>query len=126
MNLQKIVKFLDDEGYGIMGEDLFRDNMPDGVNNGLAVFTMSPVLIHPYLGIGQGSFQIVGRGEDQDELHDRMKSVAGAFGGGKGLELGDIKFHYIRAEHEPLMFPRSESDLVEASVSFAFSFNQQT
>lgn len=125
MNLQAIVKYLDDEGFGIMGQDLFRDNLPDGIYEGLAVFSITPVPIHPYLGISHGIFQIVGRGTDQDALHIRMKSVSDAFKGGRGLVLDDMKFFFIRPEHEPMFFPRSESDLIEASVSFEFSYIQQ-
>ena len=126
MNLQPIVKFLDDEGFGVMGEDLFRDFMPHEIDKGLMIFIMSPVPIDPYLGTSKGSFQIVGRGNDQDELQERMEGVQNAFGEGRGLVLGSMEFDFIIPQHEPLVFPRTEGDLIEASVSFAFSYHQQT
>lgn len=125
MDLQAIAKYLDDEGYGVMGETLFYDHLPYDVS-GLAVYSMTPVEIDPYLKTRKGSFQIVGRDVDQDVLRQRMNSVSSAFGDARGLILGDMVFRYIHPEHEPLVFPRSDSDQVEASVSFAFSYLQQT
>ena len=126
MNLQAIVKYLDDEGFGVMGETLFRDFMPHAIDEGVMVFNMTPVPVDPYLGISKGSFQIVGRGNDQDLSQEKMEGVKNAFRGGRGMLLDDMKFDYIQPEHEPFVFPRTEGDLIEASVSFAFSYHQQT
>lgn len=126
MNLEPVLQYLSQEGHGDPGVDLFREFLPHDIERGIVLLSMNPVPIHPYLETRRGSFQIIGRDRDLDRLREKMESVSGAFAGGSGLVLGDMNFHFIIPEYEPLMFPRTESGIQEASVSFAFSFIQQT
>lgn len=126
MNTKPLLDFLVDEGHGTPGIDLFRDFLPSDIERGVVILSMTPTPINPYHTARTGEFQIVGRDTDSDRLLEKMEGVSNAFTNRSGLTLGNMKFHFIKPEHEPLMFPKTEADVQEASVSFAFSYIQQT
>lgn len=122
MNLQPILEHLQAQGLGEIGKTLFRHKMPHEVPAGLLLASQTPIQIHPYLeAVRKGSFQVIARGATEDEVEQRLNQVSEILSV-QGLVLGGMRFFYIRPEHEPLIFPRSESDFVEASVDFAFVY----
>lgn len=126
MNLHTILKYFEDEGVGEIAVNLFRDHIPDDVKKAIGIFCMAPTPIDPYTTVVKGSFQVVVRDTTSESLNLNTKKVIEVFRGGKGLTLADMKFFFIRPEHEPLSFPRSDSSYLEATVSFEFSYIRQT
>lgn len=123
MNLQPIVDKLQTESLGTPGVDLFREQMPHQVVKGMLVTQQMPVERNPYApGYRKGSFQVIVRDAVYDDARTTANSVIDAITG-DGITLGDMKFRFIRARHDPLLFPRSDGDLVEASVNFDFVYS---
>ena len=122
MNLAPIVELLEAENFGTIGKDLFRNFMPHDVREGLLVTIQMPVEIDRYLNYCKGSFQVVARGTDWESPRLVMVDVSKVLCG-EGLSLGDMYFYFMRPRHEPLIFPKSEGDLIEASVNFDFIYS---
>lgn len=122
MDLTPLVQHLENEGLGTIGQDLFRNNMPASVNEGLVVVTQMPIIIDSYLGTCKGSFQIIARASDYDTPRLKMTEVMIAMNG-QGAIHGDMLFHFIKARNEPMIFPKSEGDQIEASVNFDFVYS---
>ncbi len=121
MDLMPIVQYLEHEGLGTIGKDLFRNHMPAQVDEGLLVTCQMPIVIDRYIGVCRGSFQVIARSPDWERPRLKMIEVTNVLNG-QGMILGNMLFHYIKPRHEPMLFPKSESDLVEASVNFDFVF----
>lgn len=126
MNLHTMLRYFEDQGIGVIGQDLFREHLPKEVKSGVAIYCMSPTPIDAYTKVVKGSFQAVVRSANHQELSEKSNLVINVFRGGNGLVLADMKFFFIRPEHEPLSFPRSDSSYLEATISFEFSYIRQT
>jgi len=122
MDLEPLIDYLERENLGTPGVDLFRHFMPSEVEEGILVTVRTAINIDRYLGYCEGDFQVIARGKDYDQPRLFMVEVMKAFNQ-QGLTLGDMYFHYILPKHEPLLFPKAESDLKEVSVNFEFKFS---
>lgn len=124
MNLLDVVAFMRQKGLGEPGRDLFAYAMPGTVENGLLVTSQVPVARHPYVKrLIRGEFQVIARGAEHESLIARLESVSDALTV-QGVTMGKMNFRFIRAVNVPLVFPRAESRLLEASVNFEFAFIQ--
>lgn len=126
MDLIVLANHLQSQGFGTTGVDLFAYAMPDGISRGLLVTSQMPIYRHQYANeLYRGEFQVVARGSDHDEIRSRLGSVADALNA-RGVVLGDMNFRFIFPKHAPLVFPRADSQLLEASVNFEFAYTQQS
>jgi len=120
--LEPIIDYLETQGIGLKGKDLFRESMPSTVSRGLLLLAMDPVQIDSYLGgMRRGTFQIVARSITHDDArslaYNAMQAIDEA-----GLVLNGMKFLSLWPVNEPLLFPQSEGDLIEASVYYNFVY----
>lgn len=124
MNLLDVVTYMQQMGLGSLGRDLFAYSMPSTVNEGLLVTSQVPISRNEYaLSLHRGEFQVIARGADHQKLVDRLDRVSSALTI-QGVVMGKMHFRFIRPLNAPLVFPRAESRLLEASVNFKFAFTQ--
>lgn len=124
MNLSSMVEFLQQKGLGVPGQNLFAYAMPDSIAQGLLLTAQMPIQRDMYvLELYRGEFQVIARGSTHDELIARLNSVSDTLTL-QGDVIGTMHFRFIVPMHAPLVFPRAESRLLEASVNFKFAFTQ--
>lgn len=96
-----------------------------------AVFVASALGVDPEIPkMYRGSFQLVVRGRDISSTQSIAKKISDALDYNERISKGlapDIGVHpyvvkYIRPRHLPLLYPRSDGDLYEASVNFDICF----
>jgi hypothetical protein len=102
------------------GVNLFHSHMPAQITDGTLILTRVPIYPDAYNGMRKGTFQVIVRGTDLVAAHDKASAIAKALRG-EGAVAGDVKFLFIFPENEPLVFPRTEGSLFEASVNFQFA-----
>lgn len=121
MNLEPIVNYLAANGIGRKGNTLFAYNLPN-VDFGILVIAKSPVMINPYQKSRKsGQFQLVVRGRQAREVL-RPAEQAVKLLDGEGIVMGDMRFLVLKPVHEPLLYPRSDGNMLEASVNFSFEY----
>ncbi len=124
MNLLDVVEFMRQKGLGVPGRSLFAYAMPDSIAEGLLVTSQVPIARNPYAHqLFRGEFQVIARGAEHQKLITRLESVSDALTV-QGVKMGDMSFRFIFPMNAPLVFPRAESRLLEASVNFQFAFIQ--
>jgi hypothetical protein len=125
MDLEAIAIKLEVDGLGTRGVDLFYDNMPVAVTRGLLITAQMPIKRNLYVpSMRTGAFQVISRQLDDVDYVDPALILESAIASlsGQGVTIGSMNFRYIRAESDPFVFPRSDGDIIEASVNFDFLF----
>lgn len=117
--LQAITNFIQAQGLGTPGVDLFYGHMPAEVDAGSVVLARVMIDIDPYTGINKGTFQVVSRAMKGDQAYDRAAAIKKVLRL-EGAELGGVSFKFIHPKHEPLVFPRTDGGQYEASVNYQF------
>ncbi len=124
MNLFVVADHLTAEGLGVPGKTLFVHHMPSKITQGLLVTQQSMDKRNPYAtAYVHAAFEITARDVSIENVEATMNSVSDAMTS-NGLELDGHYFHYIRPVNTPLVYPVSESDLMEASVLFDTRFTR--
>lgn len=119
---EAIVSMIQTAGLGTVGVSLFHSHMPAQVLNGVLVMTRVPIANDPYSGLRKGPFQVVVRSQDLEEAHNKASQIMKALTT-DGVTVGEVSFLFIKPAHEPLVFPRTEGSLFEASVNYNFAAN---
>lgn len=117
-----LVQRIAEAGLGIPGRTLFHSHMPAEVKVGTLVMARVPVTIDPYTGMRKGPFQVICRDLEIDLAHDRASLIIKAMVS-EGVTVGGVKFLFIKASNEPLVFPRTEGAQFEAAVNYNFAAN---
>lgn len=121
MDTKPVAQFLEDEGFGNLGVNIFRDNMPAKAIPALLVTQQTADRIHPDVDCyAIGVFEVVAREKTFDAARATLNSVTDVMNGGKTL--GNMRFLHLRALNTPLVYPVTDADQVEASVLFEFRF----
>lgn len=125
MNPEELLVHMQDLGLGVIGQDLFRHHMPEKVSSGLLLTIQTPTSVNPYaIGYRKGQIQLVARAKTADQAtakaNDTIKTLSG-----EGLDLPSVKVLRLYPRHEPLLYPKSEGALYEASVNFDIVFVQK-
>lgn len=126
MDLFLITQYLQQKGHGVEGQNLFAYFMPDAIMEGVLITAQMPIARHQYVNqLYRGQFQAIARGSEYEAIRHRLALVAETLNV-QGLQLGDVRFHFISPIQAPLVYPRADSRLLEASVNFNFSLIQLT
>lgn len=104
----------------VAGVSLFHSHMPADVKSGVLVMTRVPILIDPYTGMRKGTFQVVCRDLKITLAHDMATAIMKAIAS-EGVITGGVDFRFIKPQHEPLAFPRTEGAQFEAAVNYTFA-----
>lgn len=129
LTVEHIVARLAASGLGIAGKDLFAYHMPETIKQGLVVTSrLEGEEIDEGMGsYRRGTFQIVARSPSFPTSAQlvRRAATAVALRGWQTLPAAGAApataVLFIRAQAEPILFPVSDGDLVEASVDFEFA-----
>uniref|UniRef100_A0AAU6W111 Uncharacterized protein n=1 Tax=Pseudomonas phage Nican01 TaxID=3138540 RepID=A0AAU6W111_9CAUD len=119
---ESIVATIQQAGLGQPGKTLFHTHMPASVNKGIMVMARVPVMIDPYTGLRKGTFQVVVRAATIVEAHALAVQIMPVLTT-EGAKRGEVRFLFIKPEHDPLVFPRTEGGQFEASVNYNFAAN---
>jgi hypothetical protein len=117
--LEAITGYIQAQGLGTQGVDLFYGYMPAEIDSGSVVLARVMIDIDPYTGINKGTFQVVSRAMKSAQAYDRAAAIKKVLRL-EGAELGGVKFKFILPKHEPLVFPRTDGGQYEASVNYQF------
>lgn len=117
--LEAIVQFIQVNGLGNPGVDLFRGYMPAEVETGTVVLARVPIEDDPYCRTKKGTFQVVTRAATGDLAHAKAAAIKKLLRL-EGAEIGEVGFKFIIPKHEPLVYPRADGGQYEASVNYQF------
>ncbi len=102
--------------------DVFAYNMPAELKSAILVVSWVPAEIHPDIyGYRIGEFTVVVRDPNYETGIALSKEIGDALTG-EGQTLSGVYFMFIRAKHEPMVFPRSEGNGVEFAVNYQCRF----
>jgi len=106
----------------VQGVSLFHSHMPAGIASGVLVMTRVPIEVGLYTGMRNGTFQVVCRDVSIPLAHDKASEIIKAISS-EGVRVGTVNFRFIKPQHEPLVFPRTEGAQFEAAVNYIFAAN---
>ena len=119
MNLKPIAEYLESQGLGTGGRDLFVNYMPEDVQQGILLMNkLSGTPIDWELpGYRRSGFQLIVRHTDDEagllmaeQLSDALTLT--------NTTLTGMLVKVIRPKHEPVVYPVSKGDYLEISVNF--------
>lgn len=130
MDLYCILKYLQDNGVGTMGVDIFQFNMPSNVLKGLLVRQPMYGIDHdPYCpGFYKTEIQLIARAQRFDTGHDLIvqgRDILETRGDRALNDQNDTLYMTIRhmvPKTLPIHYPRSEDGGIEWSVRFDTAF----
>jgi len=118
--LLAIGEYLQDNGFGQLGVDVFVYNMPDAVSSGILILDDdgNPTEIDEYIpNLRKSHFRMIVRCSDYQtgygiakELRNRLNFY--------NVTIGDYRFLRLRPTYDPVAYPVSDSDVIEVSVNF--------
>jgi hypothetical protein len=121
--LQAIADKLIADSLGVAGANLFIDSMPAQVVEGILVASKTPIQIHPYVEkYRKGQIQLIARGSSEDSVRSVLESVISALAVNGRETLGAVTFLRVWPAHDPLIYSRTDADIVEGSVNFDVVF----
>lgn len=130
MRLEPLAAFLETEGHGTRGVDIFVDFIPDTVK--LATMLRSGLMP---TGIDytlpnyrcRTPWQLIVRAADYPSGYARIADATAKLTINEpynsdslpsGTRIGNFQFNFSRPRHEPLVYPLSVGNLIEFSVNF--------
>lgn len=119
MNLLSVAEYLDMNGFGRRGKDLFVGFMPSGVEKGILLLepiTGTPI-DHELPGYRRAKFRVVVRDADHNSGKDTAEKVSEALDL-QNVSLSKMDIKHMHPLHDPVAFPVSEADHLEYSVNF--------
>ena len=102
------------------GKTLFHSHMPGEVVVGTLIMARVPIMKDLYSGMRKGTFQVICRDLKIALAHDRASAIMKAVES-EGVIVGGVNFRFIKPQHEPLAFPRTDGAQFEASVNYTFA-----
>lgn len=120
MELEALVPLL--VAAGVPDASIFIFDMPLSVTNGVLLLNGvgNTVPIDPELpGYFRGTFQVIvrcTRYQDGKAVTDRVLPAL-TIEGNEGSPVAGYQVNYIRPRHKPIVYPRSDADVLECSVS---------
>ena len=116
--LDDIAQYLENEGIGTIGTDIFKSYMPDVVDTGLAVLDTGGPQPDKDLPTKSPTFQIFIRAADYITGRAKLDAVRVALHQVGNEQIGDTYFYYILANSEGGHIGRNERGLDEFSINF--------
>lgn len=120
MSLEEAVaSHLQAQGVGVIGQDIFAGFMPERVKQGILILTpLQGIPIDFELpGYRRGSFQVVVRDTERQRCLTKANEVSNALNMDE-TTIDTVLFRYVRAKHDPVVYPMSKGNLLEGSVNF--------
>ena len=124
MDLNPLVRYLENQGVGVVGKDLFSFSMPDSVTRGVVLMApLSGVKVDNELGrcYFEGKFQAIIRDPSYQDGYERAEEVRNALTKDYLVVEGQT-FKKIHPKHLPVPFKRSDGNQIEFSINFDIVF----
>lgn len=118
MIIEDLAQYLEDEGIGTQGTDIFAGYFPDSVNTGLCVIDTGGVVADIDLPTRAKTIQIFVRGatyEDGQNLIDAVRDLLHQLA---NTQIGSYYFYYILALSDGGHIGRNDRGLDEFSINF--------
>lgn len=117
--IDDITQYLEDEGVGTIGTDLFKSYMPDrGDGTSVAVLERGGTEPDPYLPTKEPTFQVLVRANDFSTGRTKLDAVRSALHRTANLSQGDTYFYFILATSEGGHIGRNDRGQDEFSINF--------
>lgn len=126
MNLEAIADRLQDEGVGVVGRTIFCYRMPDKVNTGILLRDrLQGDRTDHETGLLNGGLQLVARAPNQIKAKQLAKDASAALSL-RDFRLEDMEIKFLLPRGEPVVFPVSDGQLIEALVIFDAIYSYQS
>jgi len=121
--LEDIQDYVNDRGIAIVGDDSFQFSMPAKVSRGVLFrLPLTGVKIdHELRGYFTTQIQVIVRDADYKAGGERCETLTEALTMCH-RRLQNFYVDYMRPQHEPIIYPRSESGYIEFSVNYDVRF----
>lgn len=116
--ITEIADYLEDEGVGTLGTNLFYSYMPENINTGISVLDTGGMTPDPYLPTHEPTFQIFIRATSYDAGKALLESVRDALHRLTNTTLGSTHYYFILAMSEGGHIGRDETGRDEFSINF--------
>ena len=121
MKLELLAEWLECEGLGKRGKDIFVHHMPDDRIGVLLTVPLVGQRMYPDIPeMRRSRFQVIVRGYDYEAGLEKAEALQAALTwNDKSEVLGDeIELTYMYPRHDPIPFPYSKGDNLEIAVTF--------
>lgn len=122
---EHLIPVLDSAGVGTPGVDLFCHRLPADIERGTMVTgnLAGTDIDHELTGWRQGRIQVIVRDPDHEDGMVRTRAVMAALSLVNVLlpataGAPEVFMRRLRPIHDPIVYPRSDGDLIEFSVNF--------
>lgn len=115
-----IGEYMQNNGFGQLGSDLFVFHMPETVSTGILILddNDNSTEIDEYIpNLRKSHFRMIVRSSDYQigygiakDLRDRLNFY--------NVMIGDYRFLRLRPTYDPVAYPVPDSDIIEVSVNF--------
>jgi len=124
MKLESVAEFLEDEGFGRRGTDIFAYHMPEEATTGILLLNpLSGTQIqHDLPGYRKGMFMVVVRAADYQTGFALCSEISALLNMAETDKLADVLVKYIRPQHDPVVYPNSTGDNLEFAVAFETAY----
>lgn len=121
--LDQLIAKLEDEDVGKPGVNLFKNSMPHAVTLGIALMgkLQGDMINYELPGYRKTGFQLIVRAKSFSAGEELVQQAVASLTF-EQLEIGNIKFNYVRPRHDPVSFPTSDGNNTEFSVNFDVCF----
>lgn len=124
MRLEPLAQILADAGVGVIGATIFVYHMPENVTDG--VLLRQPLqgteIDYELPGYVKTDFQLIVRSSTYADGFDLVERATQALTFEHVTTLADRQINYQRPRTEPIVYPRSDANVIEMSVNFECSF----
>ena len=114
MKLVQIAEYLQDNGLGVMGENLFVNMMPVDCLSGILLRDppTGAEIDYELPGYFKSHFRLIVRATNYEQGRELIESAAAALTI-SDTSIGDIYFRFMRPRTQPVAFPISPGNLME-------------
>jgi|SaaInlStandDraft_7_1057024.scaffolds.fasta_scaffold36118_4 hypothetical protein len=123
MNALPFANYIQSNGIGTVGRDIFLYNMPDSINVGI-LFTSSlsgTKIDHELPNYRKRNFQIIVRSDNYVDGLAISESIMGVLDFAN-TDVDNYFVKFVRPRTEPVVYPVSEGDYIEFSLNFETVF----
>lgn len=118
MIITDIAQYLEDEGVGTLGTNIFAGYFPDNVDSGVCVIDTGGVAPDPDLPTRNKTFQVFIRGTDYETGQDLVDTVRSTLHQISNQTIGSFYFYYVLALSDGGHIGRNDRGIDEFSINF--------
>lgn len=123
-DIEKIALYIQNNGYGTVGVNIFNYSMPAEVQEGIMLkVPLQGVPIDPYLPeYYKTPFQIIVRSKDEIIGKNLADNILTLFHNMERVDFDGFRINQMIADSLPIRYPRSDSNCIEWSLNFNVNY----